>query len=154
MNINPKVVVERGFVQGVEFTDADHPECQIQQNGVDLRITRDIKLQHGSFVNVEFIETIHCIDNVFAMPVCVRSSLSRKGIFMTSGVYDTGYSGPGGGSIYNMSGGTIRIEAGTRVCQIMFFRSPEDTEKYDGGYNHTDSIDPLDSWWLPSHRSI
>jgi deoxycytidine triphosphate deaminase len=113
----------------------------VQQNGIDLRIKHDIVILKGEFINVDFIETIHCIGSVFAMPVCTRSSFSRKGIFCTSGVWDTGYSGPGGCSIYNFSGEDLLLKAGTSVCQILFFEAPSDASSYDGHYNHTTEID-------------
>lgn len=133
MNIDPREVWEKGYVDKAE-------KQQVQQNGIDLRVNKTITLQHGETVNVDFMETIHCKDNVFAMPVCTRSSYSRKGIFCTSGVWDTGYSGPGGCTVYNMSGEETTVEKGTPICQIIFFKAPDNTVHYNGFYNKTESI--------------
>jgi deoxycytidine triphosphate deaminase len=135
MNINPWICFQRQYVKGI-----DQPQQQIQQNGIDLRIGTDIILPHGQCKNIDFIETIHCWENCFALPVATRSSFSRKGIFCTSGLWDTGYNGPGGCTIYNMSGSEISIAYKTRICQIVFFPAPTNTNKYSGYYNQTTDI--------------
>lgn len=135
MNIDPWKCFTKQYVKGI-----DNPEEQIQQNGIDLRVAWNVVLQHGECKNVDFIETIHCWDNCFALPVATRSSFSRKGIFCTSGLWDTGYNGPGGCTIYNLSGNEVFINYGTRICQIVFISAPKNTTKYNGYYNQTTNI--------------
>lgn len=135
MNVNPWECYKKGYVKNVDI-----PEEQIQQNGIDLRIACDVELNNLESFNVDFIEQIDCTDNVFATPVATRSSFSRKGIFCTSGVWDTGYNGPGGCTIYNFSGKTIKLTKGTRICQIIFFKAPKNSSKYNGHYNSTMDI--------------
>lgn len=62
-----------------------------------------------------------------------RSTLNRNGIFLTSGLYDSGFKGPIAGIIHNRSG-VARIAKGTRIGQILFARS-DSAGLYAGGYN-------------------
>ena len=65
----------------------------------------------------------------------VRSTLNRMGVFITSGLYDSGYKGHVGFVLHVMNDNPVFIEKGTRVGQIMFIKS-EGRTSYEGGYNH------------------
>ena len=67
--------------------------------------------------------------------VIIRSTLSRNGLAIQSGLYDSGFSGHIGCSIYNRSGKAV-IGKGTRIGQICFATS-ENYNTYAGGYNHS-----------------
>jgi len=69
-----------------------------------------------------------------ACKLIVRSTLNRNGLFLTSGLYDSGFKGAIGFLIHNRSG-TALIAPGTRVGQIAFYTS-DSAELYEGGYNH------------------
>jgi len=73
---------------------------------------------------------------VAALPVFSRSTFARNGIFIVSGLYDSGYSGHIGFTIYTI-GGMIAIEPGTRIGQIAFVEA-DSAKLYAGGYNHTE----------------
>lgn len=61
-----------------------------------------------------------------------RSSLNRNGIFILSGLYDSGFKGYVGGTLYNM-GCHLLLEHNTRVCQFVLAKAQ--TEKlYEGSY--------------------
>lgn len=64
----------------------------------------------------------------------IRSSLSRNGIYLTSGIYDSLFKGHIGFALHNRSGPAV-IEKGTRVGQIIFIES-DNHGVYAGGYNH------------------
>lgn len=115
MQINPKEIAERGIVTLSEFSE-------IQQVGIDLSIKETITLMPGWSKNVDFNETIKLPIDVYS-DFRVRSSFSRKGVFVTTGVYDPGYEGSIGCTIYNMGHEEITIEAGTRVGQMLFFKA-------------------------------
>jgi len=68
-----------------------------------------------------------------ACMLIVRSTFNRNGIFITSGLYDSGFEGHIGFIIHNMSG-PAKIAAGTRIGQIMFIQS-ENAKMYASGYN-------------------
>lgn len=67
-------------------------------------------------------------------PMFTRSTFARNGTFIVSGLFDSGYKGHIGFTIYTM-GGPIDIEMGTRIGQIGFVKS-EYAHLYAGGYNH------------------
>lgn len=72
-----------------------------------------------------------------AAMLVVRSTLNRGNCTLTSGLYDSGYQGNIGFSIFNRGKVSAYIEKGARVGQIMFI--PSDHAKlYAGGYNHND----------------
>lgn len=64
----------------------------------------------------------------------VRSTFNRNGIFLTSGLYDSGYKGHIGFALHSMAG-HFKIEKGTRVGQVIFVSS-ENAKLYTGAYNH------------------
>ena len=64
--------------------------------------------------------------------VITRSTLNRNGLFITSGLYDSGYSGVMAGALH-VSGGPASIKKGTRVAQFLLFKA-ESIKQYDGDY--------------------
>lgn len=64
--------------------------------------------------------------------VITRSTLNRNGVFITSGLYDSGYSGVMAGAMHVTCGPMI-IQRGTRVGQFLLFKS-ETLKLYDGDY--------------------
>lgn len=64
--------------------------------------------------------------------VITRSTLNRNGLFITSGLYDTGYHGVMAG-VLHVGVGTARIKQGTRVGQYLSFNA-ENLSSYDGDY--------------------
>lgn len=72
-------------------------------------------------------------DGVAAMLV-PRSSFTRNGFLLTSGLYDSGFKGHIGFVLHNR-GGDARVFEGTRVGQLIFIES-ENALMYGGGYSH------------------
>jgi deoxycytidine triphosphate deaminase len=64
--------------------------------------------------------------------VITRSTLNRNGVFITSGLYDTGYSGVMAG-VMHVTVGPMRIKPGTRIGQYLCFDA-QALSKYDGDY--------------------
>lgn len=64
--------------------------------------------------------------------VITRSTLNRNGVFLTSGLYDSGYRGVMAG-VMHVSCGMFTIQRGTRVGQYLSFTA-ESLHKYDGDY--------------------
>lgn len=64
-----------------------------------------------------------------------RSTFTRNGVFITSGLYDQGFKGNVGFTIYTI-GGPICVEGGARIGQIVFVKSEDSGILYAGGYNH------------------
>ncbi len=62
-----------------------------------------------------------------------RSTLNRNGVYILSGLYDSGYQGHINGMLYNM-GGTMELEKMSRVAQFIIGDS-KSWGSYSGGYN-------------------
>ena len=62
-----------------------------------------------------------------------RSTLNRNGIFITSGLYDSGFQNYVGG-VMHINGGDARIQKGARVAQFIYVEA-ETVSMYDGDYN-------------------
>lgn len=68
-----------------------------------------------------------------AAKLIIRSTLNRNGVFLTSGLYDSGFKGNIGFMLHNVLG-TSYLGKGTRVGQIEFYKS-DSAGLYAGGYN-------------------
>jgi deoxycytidine triphosphate deaminase len=64
--------------------------------------------------------------------VITRSTLNRNGLFLTSGLYDTNYSGVMAG-VLHVTIGPARIKKGTRIGQYLNFEA-ESLHNYNGSY--------------------
>jgi deoxycytidine triphosphate deaminase len=64
--------------------------------------------------------------------VITRSTLNRNGVFLTSGLYDSGYHGVMAGAMH-VTTGPLTIRKNTRIGQFLLFRA-ESLHKYDGSY--------------------
>lgn len=67
--------------------------------------------------------------------VIPRSTLNRNGLYLTSGLYDSGYKGVMA-SVLHITGSKLtktRIKKGTRVGQFLLFKA-ESLSTYDGDY--------------------
>ena len=64
--------------------------------------------------------------------VITRSTLNRNGLFLTSGLYDSGYHGVMA-AVLHVTAGSARIKKGTRIGQYLSFDA-EALSSYDGDY--------------------
>lgn len=64
--------------------------------------------------------------------VITRSTLNRNGVFLTSGLYDSGYKGIMAAAMH-VFGDNTWIKEGTRIGQFLLFKS-ETLKLYDGSY--------------------
>lgn len=64
--------------------------------------------------------------------VITRSTLNRNGLFLTSGLYDSGYNGVMA-AVLHVTTGVARIKKGTRIGQYISFEA-EALSSYDGDY--------------------
>lgn len=74
-------------------------------------------------------------EGVACLPMVARSTLNRNGMFITSGLYDSGFKGHIGFAIHNVRNDPSYIGVGTRVGQIVFVKS-DSAGMYAGGWNH------------------
>ena len=134
----------------------------IQPNAVDLKLDRlwkiendefyigENKKKHRSLTELEWdltnqfqlesdtsyqFETDHFvkIPEGYAGWLIARSTLNRNGIFITSGLYDSGFENYVGG-VMHVRCGPARIEKGTRIAQFIYVEA-ETANMYQGEYN-------------------
>ena len=123
--INPQEIINRGIVEYCSWT-------KVQQVGIDLSLISDVEIEHGKSKNVTLSELINLPNDIFAT-FHQRSTYSRMGVFVTTGIYDPGYRGTLGCTIYNLSGETIRISEGQRIGQLICFKA-DPASSYNGQY--------------------
>lgn len=68
----------------------------------------------------------------------IRSTLSRNGLVLVSGIFDSHFEGNLGAAIHNHSGPAY-IAPGTRIGQLIFIKS-DNAGAYKGGYNNAPNI--------------
>jgi deoxycytidine triphosphate deaminase len=135
-------------------------EVDVQPNAVDLRLGKVFKIKNETFALSEdykvhrgseellpnevgfwtlepgtyevVMENIIEIGEGEAGWVITRSTLNRNGIFLTSGLYDSGYHGVMAGAMH-VTTGPFSVEKGTRIGQFLLFKA-ESLHKYDGSY--------------------
>ena len=162
MFINPKQAIENGWIRNVK-------DEWIQPNAIDISADSLYELYSDSLFVINEKEKIHrdrdkvgvekgywildtgvfdFASNVYVeIPdgvvgwVVVRSSFNRNGVYLGSGLYDSGYKGPICGTLY--VNGATEIKQGTPVGQFIFAQS-DSHGIYSGGYNVTEGE-------LPSH---
>lgn len=83
-----------------------------------------------------------------AAELIIRSTLNRNGIFLTSGLYDSGFQGNIGFAIHNQSNCYASLQKGVRVGQIKFVKT-DPGGLYAGGWNHKEG-----THWAATKQSI
>ena len=162
MIISPKLAVEEGWItidndeqiqpNAVEFTlDVVHSinkdaifkitSKRKEHRGTELLMphyneTGDYWVLDPSSVYDGMSSTFIKVPDNIAVLLIIRSTFSRNGIFLTSGLYDSGFSGNVGFGIHNKLG-PAHIEVGIRFGQAIFMTA-DSVGKYAGGYNHKD----------------
>lgn len=135
-------------------------QADVQPNAVDLRLGKVLAIAHNPFIlseeskshrgSVEMqptedgwwmlapgsyevvMENIITVGPDEAGWVITRSTLNRNGVFLTSGLYDSGYQGVMAGCMH-VNGGALHIQRGTRIGQLLLFKS-EALSLYNGSY--------------------
>jgi deoxycytidine triphosphate deaminase len=142
-------------------------EGDVQPNAVDLRLGKVFKMSQSTFMIDEkekkhrgsfemqpdnmgyynlpeghyevIMENMITVGDDEAGWVITRSTLNRNGVFLTSGLYDTGYDGVMAG-VMHVTCGPMRIQRGTRIGQYLSFNA-ESLHKYDGDYGKNKAHD-------------
>ena len=132
----------------------------IQPNAVDLRLGRVLAILDNDFI-VDETQKVHrgseevevfedgywylypgayevIMENEIEVGmgeagfVITRSTLNRNGVYLTTGLYDTGYHGVMAG-VMHVTCGRMKVKPGTRIGQYLSFDA-EALHKYDGDY--------------------
>lgn len=123
--INPKEIVEEGIVMLSKYSE-------VQQVGIDLSTAEPLTLTPKSCKNILLNERINLPDDIYAT-FQQRSSYSRKGVFCTTGIYDPGYQGALGCTVYNLSDEVVEIPLNTRIGQLVCHNA-DPASTYNGSY--------------------
>ena len=107
-------------------------EQKIHRGSTEINVQEDgyFHLEPGSY-EVIMENAINVADNEAGF-VITRSTLNRNGVFITSGLYDSGYYGIMAG-VMHVNCGVMKIKPGTRIGQYLCFNS-EALHSYDGDY--------------------
>lgn len=142
-------------------------EGDVQPNAVDLRLDKVFEINDSPFILSEK-QKLHRgtsmiepdVDGYFRLKtgsyeitfqnivtiaegdagfVITRSTLNRNGVFITSGLYDSGYEGVMAGALH-VTSGRFDVKRGTRLGQFLLFDA-EALSMYDGSYGLTKEHD-------------
>lgn len=127
MQINPQEILNRKILVPCEFT-----KCQ--QVGIDLTTAHLVDIKDCSSKTVLLNEKIFLPEDVFSTFIH-RSSYNRMGVLITGSIYDPGYNGVVGCTIYNLSGRDITISENERIGQMVFYKANK-ASVYDGTYQN------------------
>jgi len=130
MQINPKEVVEKGYLKLSPFS-------KIQQVGIDLSTGERVEIRsRNDYEVVRLNEEFHLPSDVFAI-LFPRSTMFRNGMIVECGVVEPGYQGRPVVAIYSpildMSRELIILDKGSRVVQAIFFKA-NSASTYNGSY--------------------
>ena len=125
MQINPQVIIDNKILIPCKYT-------KVQQVGIDLTVSEDVKLEHKSSLNVLLNEVVKLPKDIYAQ-FYHRSSFNRKGVLIIGSIYDPGYNGVVGCTIYNLSGNVLKIKKNERIGQMVFYKADAAFE-YNGQY--------------------
>ena len=97
-----------------------------------------IDLMPGIY-SITYNEIVHLSRDVMAL-ARPRSSLLRCGVSVGTAVWDAGYSGRSQSLmvVYNPRG--FRLQKNARVVQLIFFWLSQETEGYQGAYQHENIV--------------
>lgn len=142
-------------------------EGDVQPNAVDLRLGKVFKMSQSTFT-IDEKQKVHrgsyemkadplgyynlpeghyevVMENMIVVGekeagwVITRSTLNRNGVFLTSGLYDSGYDGVMAG-VMHVTCGPMRIQKGTRIGQYLSFNA-EALHSYNGSYGRNKQHD-------------
>lgn len=142
-------------------------EVDVQPNATDVRLDKVFVLDDSAFIIDEDTKTHRNIremqpnaDGYFVLTegvysvimkgtvtlssteagfIITRSTLNRNGVHITTGLYDSGYSGVMAATLH-VTCGMAKIKKDTRIGQFLLFEA-EALHKYDGSYGENKEHD-------------
>lgn len=162
MLVNPNTMIAAGFVKNLV-----DEQKQVQPNAIDFTVDQIQVIEIGGQCTISEFEKVmrkqtvlpvradgywelhgnreyDIVSNVYvevpegkAAILVLRSTFVRNGMWLVSGLYDSGFKGNIGAVLHTPSSGVALVAPGTRIGQIMFVES-DSAGLYAGGYNTTD----------------
>ena len=115
-----------------EFYISDDRKQHREQEQIYPDVLHEFFLEPGQSYQFDCLETV-TIPTGYAGWLIARSTLNRNGIFITSGLYDSGFNNIVGGTMH-VRAGPARIVNNTRIAQFIYAEA-ETVGMYDGDYN-------------------
>jgi len=119
-------ILDTGFFEITDDSKIHHHKRELTPNGKGF-----FRLEPRRSYEVTFEGTITLGPDEAGF-VITRSTLNRNGLFFTSGLYDSGYSGSMAGALHNLAGNAF-IQKGTRVAQFLLWKA-QSLHQYNGSY--------------------
>ncbi|MBC7112795.1 MAG: dCTP deaminase [Candidatus Methanomethyliales bacterium] len=112
----------------------------ISPSGYDLRSAISVDIKPKSAILIHTVETVELSPYICGQ-IFIRSSFAREGVFGSFAFVDPGFKGQLTLSISNFGDGTIRINAGEKVAQIVFMRLINPSVRpYEGKYQNSSGV--------------
>ncbi len=171
MFINPKTAIKERWVTFPKWMTDDQQQQCIQPNALDFTIDKLMSIDSASTAHVgltkkvmrkqveilptsqqwmitpasyDFMSDFHVnLPRGVAVMIVARSTFVRNGMFITTGLFDSGFKGPVGGILHNVIG-TAVIDQHVRIGQVVFVES-DSAGLYTGQYNSN----PGEHWTAP-----
>lgn len=87
--------------------------------GYDLTVSRDVVVPAHSFVDVHTDVAVIFPDGVWGRITGRSSTLRRRGLLVTEGIIDNGYTGELFTGVYNLTNEDIQVKRGERIAQLV-----------------------------------
>jgi deoxycytidine triphosphate deaminase len=124
--------LDRVFMpRGGEFTITNDSKEHLVQDEILPDKNDDFFTLYPGYYTVEYENQI-TVGEKEAGFVIARSTLVRNGVYITTGLYDSGYRGKMVSGMH-VTTGTMRIKRGTRIAQYLCFDA-ESLNQYNGDY--------------------
>lgn len=156
-----------GSLHSKSTLTAINQQTDIQPNACDIRLEKVFRILPGAFILSEE-QKVHrgsielqpdeegwfylhigsyevIMENTISVAegeagwVIPRSTLNRNGVFLTTGLYDSGYTGVMA-AVMHVTTGIFQVKKGTRIGQYLSFDS-ETLKQYDGSYGFNSDHD-------------
>ena len=154
MIINPETALKKKWIRGVGKNMID-VETQLQQNGIDLRMGKiqtiaadqnegvpryeETYSEAGRFfINTGWAYALNAMERVsipkgVAADIIGRSSLNRRGLLIRGSVYDSGFKGVCGATMYSFT--AKKMQVGDRFAQMIFVTA-DTAQMYQGQHQN------------------
>lgn len=121
--------------QHMQFTKMDTLKYHLDDSSDTINSVEAWRLMCGK--TYDFVTNAQVsIPNGVAATLIVRSTLNRNQMFVTTGLYDSGYQGNVGGQLHCRFPNCAYIEPSSAIAQIVFWQSDVSSHLYDGAYNN------------------